>query len=214
MKKQARRKPALRLATKRTAKSLKSKRIAKKTKARKPVAPPPPPKSPEVIERERRAGQALQQYDTAVRCLHEQKFQKAKALFEKVVAGPVIELADRARVHLNTCRQRMDGPSPALKGPEDHYNIAIALINVGQLDEAEQHLGKVLKSQPRADHAYHALAAICSLRGDIENALKNLKTSIELEPRNRYLVRNDADFAALAEDPRFADLAYPEKNGT
>jgi len=52
-----------------------------------------------------------------------------------------------------------------------------------------------------------------SLRGDIESALDNLKTAIELEPRNRYLARNDRDFTALTEDPRFADLAYPEKNG-
>jgi tetratricopeptide (TPR) repeat protein len=213
MKKQARRKPALRLATNRTAKSLKSKRIVSKAKTRKPAVPALPTKSPETIERERRARQALEQYETAVRSLREQKFEKAKALFEKVVAGPVLELADRARIHLNTCRQRIEGQNLALKGPDDHYNIAVALINVGRLDEAEQHLGKVLKSQPRADHAYFALAAICSLRGEIEHALKNLKTAIELEPRNRYLVRNDADFAALAEDPRFADLAYPEKNG-
>lgn len=219
MKKQARSRPAVRMATKRAAKRLKnrslrrkplkSKKPTLKVKARKP--PPPPPKSPEQIERERRAAYALQQYETAVRYLQEQKFEKAKGLFEKVVAGPVLELADRARLHLNTCKQRMESQSLPLKGPEDHYNIAVALINAGRLDEAEQHLVKVLKSQPKADHALYAMAAICSLRGDIESALSNLKTAIDLDPRNRYLVRNDADFAALAEDPRFADLAYPEK---
>ncbi len=48
---------------------------------------------------------------------------------------------------------------------------------------------------------------------DIESALENLKTAIDLEPRNRYLARNDRDFTALTEDPRFADLVYPEKDG-
>lgn len=220
MKKQARSRTAARLATKRARKSLKNRPLRRKSlKSKKPVLkvkarkpPPPPPKSAEQLERERRAAYALEQYETAVRYLQEQKYEKAKALFEKVVSGPVLELADRARLHLNTCKQRIEGDNVALKGPEDHYNIAVALINAGRLDEAEQHLVKVLKSQPRADHALYAMAAVCSLRGDIEDALSNLKTAIDLEPRNRYLARNDADFTALAEDPRFADLAYPEKS--
>jgi tetratricopeptide (TPR) repeat protein len=174
---------------------------------------PPPAKSPQVLERERRAAQTLEQYQVAIRYLRERKYEKAKVLFEKVLSGPVPEWADRARVYLNTCKQRLPRQNVPLRSPEDHYNLAVALINAGKLDEAEQHLNKVLKQMPRADHAYYALAAICSLRRDIEAALGNLKTAIDLEPRNRYLARNDADFAALNEDPRFADLAYPEKNG-
>ena len=169
------------------------------------------PQTPPVSPTDRRASLAIEQYEAALRLLQEQKFEKAKTLFEKVMAGPSPELAERARVHLSTCKQRLERHVVPIRTPEDHYNVAVALINSGRLEEAEQHLQRALKLTPRADHAYYALAAVQSLRGDIEGALENLKTAIDLEPRNRYLARNDRDFTALTEDPRFADLAYPEE---
>jgi hypothetical protein len=38
-----------------------------------------------------------------------------------------------------------------------------------------------------------------------------LKRAIELEPRNRLIARQDADFAPLAHQPPFDALIYPEK---
>jgi tetratricopeptide (TPR) repeat protein len=160
-----------------------------------------------------RLARVVEKYEAAVRLLQEQKFERAKLLFEKVMAAAPPELADRARVHWNTCKQRLERHVAPIRTPEDHYNIAVALINSGKLEDAEQHLNRALKLTPRADHAYYALAAVQSLKGDIEGALENLKTAIDLEPRNRYLARNDRDFTALTEDPRFAELAYPDKNG-
>ncbi len=149
-----------------------------------------------------------------MRLFQEQKFEKSKALFEKVVANGWLEMADRARIYLNACNQRLERQAAQARTPEEHYNLAVTLINAGKLDEAEPHLQKTLKAQPRADYAYFALAALQALKGDIESSLGSLKMAIEIEPRNRYLVRSDPDFAALTEDPRFADLAYPEKNGS
>ena len=51
-----------------------------------------------------------------------------------------------------------------IRTPEDHYNGAVALINSGRLEEAEQHLNRALKLTPRADHVYYALSAVQSLR--------------------------------------------------
>ncbi len=224
MKKQVRRKPA-RVAR---ATSLKKKRVLSKplkenkmlahgrssrtvavptrtTRGKKREVMPVMPQDP-------RARLAVEQYEAAVRLLQQQKFEKAKVLFEKAMAGPMQELNDRARVHLNICEQRLKRQSVPIRTPEDHYNVAVAFINSGRLEEAEQHLNRVLKLTPRADHVYYALSAVQSLRGDIEGALENLRTAIDLEPRNRYLARNDRDFTALTEDPRFADLAYPESN--
>lgn len=210
MKKQAKRKPA-RGATKlsKTGKPLKKKKLLAKRGKNGATAV----RNKALQIQERRASLAIEQYEAAVRLMQEQKYERAKALFEKAMLGPSPELAERARVHLNTCKQRLERHAAPIRTPEDHYNVAVALINSGRLDDAEQHLNRALKLTPRADHAYYALAAVQSLKGDIESALENLKTAIELEPRNRYLARNDRDFTALTEDPRFADLAYPEKNG-
>ena len=206
MKKQAKRKPA-RGSTAKPIKTKKKLLNAKKTRrgSRVQALPQKPPEDP-------RYRAAVEQYEAAVRLFQEHKYEKAKTMFEKVMAGPSAELADRARVHLNACIQRLERRSAPIRSPEDHYNVAVAMINSGRLDDAEQHLNRALKLNPRAGHVYYALAAVQSLKSDIDGALDNLKTAIDLEPKNRYLARNDRDFTALAEDPRFADWVYPYKN--
>jgi hypothetical protein len=49
------------------------------------------------------------------------------------------------------------------------------------------------------------------LTGDAIGAHEHLRRAIELEPRNRILARQDADFAALSGQPPFQALLYPEK---
>jgi len=209
MKKQAQRKPAAM-----GAKALKKKKISHGRRAGASAAKRARPRTVSRPPVDHRLALVVEKYEAAVRLLQQQKFEKAKVLFEKVMATAPPELLDRARVHLNTCRQRLERHAAPIRTPEDHYNMAVALINSGNLEDAEQHLNRTLKLTPRADHAYYALAAVQSLKGDVENALDNLKTAIDLQPRNRYLARNDRDFTALTEDPRFAELAYPEKNGS
>ena len=154
---------------------------------------------------------AREQYETAVGYLTRHKYEKAVPLFEKVMGGPSAELAERARTHLNICRQHVERRAPNLRTVEDHYNYAVAQINAGQLGDAEEHLTRAMKQTPRADHLHYALAAVQARQGQVNAALGSLKTAIDLDQRNRYLARNDGDFAALCEDPRFADLIYPEK---
>jgi len=105
----------------------------------------------------------------------------------------------------------MERKAPAFKTAEDHYNYAVAQINTGNLADAEEHLQKAMKLTPRAGHLYYALATLLSLRRDVEGSLQCLKQAIDLDPRNRLLARSNNDFHTLYEDPRFADLIYPER---
>ena len=154
---------------------------------------------------------AKEQYELGVNCLSQHKYERAMAYFEKVLEGPAAELSERARVHMKICNERLDKKAPAWRTAEDHYNYAVALSNAGKLAEAEEHLAKALKQAPNAGHLHYARAAVLALRSDVEAALGGLKRAIELDVQNRYLARNDADFDSLCEDPRFADLVYPEK---
>lgn len=212
MKKQAKVKPARR-ATKPSKPSKPLKKLKKNKQSSSAAAPAAPKRSPELEERERQATLARENYDTAIRFLHEQKFERAKALLEKVMNSQVLELADRARVHYKAVLQRLERGGVNLKTGEDYYNMGVALANSGRWDDSEQHLSKAIKMMPQAGYAYYALAGVLSMKGDIEGALANLKTAIDLDARNRFLARSDQDFNALMEDPRFADLVYPEKIG-
>jgi len=159
--------------------------------------------------------QQLKLYEEALGYFHEQKFSRAQQALEKVIEGPSKELADRAKVHLRICEQRIAKLPPATpKTAEDHYTQGVALMNLGRWDEAREHLDRARKAAPKADHIVYAMAALDCLTGEADSAMENLKIAIQLRPENRYHARNDEDFAFLQEDPRFTELLYPERDGS
>jgi tetratricopeptide (TPR) repeat protein len=154
--------------------------------------------------------QLLQAYEAGLRAMQEHKYDKAKALLQKVVAGANRELADRAAVHMNACHQQMERGSTQFKTTEEHYDYAVSLINLGDYVSAREHLEKLSKQAPRADYVAYGLAALDCLTGHVEDSLKNLARAISLNGALRFQARNDSDFQNLSEDPRFTELLYPD----
>jgi tetratricopeptide (TPR) repeat protein len=157
-----------------------------------------------------RFAQAVENYQAGLKAMQEHKFDKAKALFQKVMASGPRELADRTAVHLNTCNQRMARSSTTFKTPEEHYDYAVSLMNIGDYVGAREHLEKILKQNSKADYAVYGLSVLNCLTGHYEDSLKGLAEAIRLNPGNRFQARNDSDFQNLADDPRFTELIYPE----
>jgi tetratricopeptide (TPR) repeat protein len=158
--------------------------------------------------------QALQSYEAGLRAMQEHKFDKAKPHFQKVVAGAVRELMDRASVHLNTCNQHLDrSTATQFKSAEEHFDYAVSLMNVGDYVTAREHLDKLLKQNPKAEYVVYGLAALDCLTGHVEDSLRRLDEALRLKPQLRFQARNDSDFQNLAEDPRFTELLYPDPGG-
>lgn len=159
--------------------------------------------------------QQLKLYEEALGYFHQQKFHRAQQALERVLEGPSKELADRARVHLRICEQKISRPAAsAPRTAEEHYTQGVALMNLGRWDEAREHLDRARKAAPKADHIVYAMAALDCLTGEADSAMENLKIAIQLRPENRYHARNDEDFAFLQEDPRFTELLYPERDSS
>lgn len=154
--------------------------------------------------------QTIQNYQEGLRALQEHKFERAGSLFQKVVAGPNKELADRARVHLSACSKNLERGGTEFKTPEEHYDYSISLLNIGDYVGARENLENLQKQAPHADYVYYGLAILNCLTGHTEDALGNLTEAIRLNPGNRFQARNDSDFNNLADDPRFTELLYPE----
>src|SRR5260370_11695220 len=55
--------------------------------------------------------QAVQNYEAGLKAMQEGKFERPKALLEKVMTAGSRELADPASMHLNTCHQQLTPPS-------------------------------------------------------------------------------------------------------
>jgi tetratricopeptide (TPR) repeat protein len=150
-------------------------------------------------------------FEAAMKLFHTRQFKEARDLFAQASRGPERDVANRAQLHLAMCDRRLQHATVSLGSAEDYYNYGVALINSRNLPEARAHLEKALEMSPAADHVHYALALAQALSGDLANAQHNLKRAIELEPRNRLIARQDADFAPLANQPPLDALLYPEK---
>jgi len=157
-----------------------------------------------------RFAQAVQNYEAGLKALQGHKYDKAKAYFEKVLAGPSPELADRAAVHLNTCNQQMSRASTQFRTPEEQFDYAVSLMNMGDYVSAREHFETLTRSSPKLDFIWYGVAALNCLTGRFPEAISNLSEAIRLNPANRYQARNDSDFRNLADDPRFTELLYPD----
>ena len=94
-----------------------------------------------------RVSQALQNYEAGLRALQEHKFDKAKPLFQKVLAGGSKELADRTAVHLSTCNQHLErSTTTQFKTIEEHFDYAVSLMNVGDYVTAREHIEKLVQA--------------------------------------------------------------------
>ncbi len=155
----------------------------------------------------------LASFEAAMKLFHTRQLKEARELFASAAEGPERDVAQRARLHIAMCDRRLEQPAVNLRTPEECYNYGVALINARNFAEARMHLQKGLEASPGADHIHYALALAQALGGDLASAYESLKRAIELEPRNRQIARQDGDFAAVANQPPFDGLLYPEKKG-
>lgn len=187
---------------------------AKKTKGIHMSAASPEGKNrgakPMKVTEDPRFAQAVQNYEAGLKALQIHKYDKAKGYFEKVLAGPSPELADRANVHLNTCNQQMNRTSTSFKTPEEQFDYAVSLMNMGDYVTAREHFDTLTQKYVKLDFIWYGIAALNCLTGRFPEAISNLNEAIRLNPANRYQARNDSDFKNLADDPRFTELLYPD----
>ncbi len=155
----------------------------------------------------------VQNYEAGLKALQIHKYDKAKACFEKVLAGPSPELADRAAVHLSSCNQQMSKVTTSFKTPEEQFDYAVSLMNMGDYVTARENFDTLTNKFPKLDFIWYGTAALNCLTGRFPEAISNLNEAIRLNPANRYQARNDSDFKNLADDPRFTELLYPDTSG-
>jgi tetratricopeptide (TPR) repeat protein len=154
--------------------------------------------------------QSLQAYQTGFQLMQEGKFEKARVVFEKLIASGPVEVLERCRVYLSVCQSKLQESTRSFASSEEEYDYAISLLNTGDYDEARDHFEMILGSNPSADYAHYGLAALESMTGQAEECLEHMAKAIELNARNRIQARTDTDFHNMIEDPRFTELLYPE----
>jgi tetratricopeptide (TPR) repeat protein len=152
----------------------------------------------------------FQHYQAAVLLLQQGKYEKALSALEKVYSEAPMELQDRCRMYIATCRRQLESKALSFHTPEEHYDYAISLLNTGYYEEAREQFNAILAGHPSADYALYGLAVLEAITGHAQDCLDNLARAIQLNPKNRLQARADNDFQSMADDPRFTELLYPE----
>ena len=153
---------------------------------------------------------AFQHYQAAVQLLQQGKFDRALAAFEKLQADAPMEIKERCRVYIVTCKRQLAKTNLTFTTAEEHFDFAVARLNNGYYDEAREHFNKILDQVPDADYVFYGLALLNAVTGQSQDCLANLGRAIELNPKNRLQARVDNDFQSMLDDPRFTELLYPE----
>jgi tetratricopeptide (TPR) repeat protein len=178
-----------------------------RTEAPKPTARQPIPVDEKHVAAVHLFEQALQQEQR-------QNYRKAREIFEKLAATAPADVADRSRVHLKACTDRLGATGPAPKTAGDYHVLGVAELNLRDLDRAVEHLNKAQRLEPEREEIRYALAAAYSLKGDHDAALEHLKAAIILRPQNRFQARQDPDFKPLSADDRFRALLNQNGNSS
>ena len=149
-------------------------------------------------------------YDKAIQLMGNGKYTEAHAAFTQLLDGAPQDLADRIRMYIAACVSRIDHGTTEFRSHEERYDYAISLLNHGNYDDAAEHFKEILLENDSADYAFYGLALLASLTNSSHECLKHLEQAIKLNPMNRIQARGDSDFSAMADDPRFTDLLYPD----
>jgi tetratricopeptide (TPR) repeat protein len=152
---------------------------------------------------------AVKALETGIRLMYAEQYDKAIKCFNALIADfpEEMEIQASARANIHACEKKMhDRARAVIRSADDHYYMAVAFLNGGQLDPAMTHLQQALKLEPKGGHILYAIAAANALKGNKEQALSFLKQSIHHGPENRFHAAQDSDFAALVEEPAFREL--------
>jgi tetratricopeptide (TPR) repeat protein len=155
---------------------------------------------------------AVKALEAGIKLMYAEQYDKAIKCFNELISDypDEVEIQASARAHIHACENKRNNRAKAvIRTADDHYHMAVAFLNGGQLDSAMGHLQQALKLEPKGGHILYAIAAANALKGNKEQAISFLKQSIHHGPENRFHAAQDNDFATLVEEPAFRELLTP-----
>jgi predicted Zn-dependent protease len=163
--------------------------------------------------RKKRSDRAMRLYEDGVTGMQKHKFEAAQKALQKLVDEypEERELDERARLYLAVCDRELTPEVADVQTAEDRLYAATIALNSGSVDEALQHLKTVVRDEPENPRVQYMFAIAYALANEADLAVAYLERSIELEPDNRILARQEPDFDHLHEDARFEVLTASEE---
>ena len=163
--------------------------------------------------RKERSVRAMRLYEDGIKGMQNRRFGSAQKALQKLVDDypEERELNERARLYAAVCERELNPEVADVETTEDRLYAATIALNSESIDEALQHLKTVEQDEPENPRVQYMLAVAYALANNVDLAVAYLERTIELEPDNRILARQEPDFERLHEDARFEALTASEE---
>ena len=163
----------------------------------------------EAVDHQRLASEpdpGIEPLEKGIKALYAKKYAQAEKLLNEAESKAVqTDVANLARRYLAATRSRRAVPD---KSTADPYLEAVFERNQGNFAAALEICSRGGR-QSKDQRFAHLAASIYAASGEAAKAAKFLEVAIQLNPRNRVLAYHDSDFAAMREDPEYAELFTP-----
>ncbi len=176
-----------------------------------PVVKTVPARQDSLVDERSRYAKAMVLYEQGVQALQNRDFLSAARTLRFVVEKypDERELHERARLYLRICERETGPPAPTPKTLEEHIYAATLALNLGAHNKAMEHLLAANNCDSGSDHVYYMLAIVYTLLDQKVLAVSHLRRAIDLNPNNRVLARQAADFEPLRQEEGFQQAIEP-----
>ena len=89
-------------------------------------------------------------------------------------------------------------------------NKGCAYFKQGKYAEALDAVNKAIEINPQYANAIYNKGIYCLLQNNVDDGLKLLKESFEIDSSYREMAKTDNDFDSIRDDPRFQTLIFLE----
>ena len=111
------------------------KRSEKRVVESRPVAAKSVALKPQMPVDEKHAA-AVRSFELGLQLEQRQNYRKAREVFDRLASTAPSDVADRARVHLRACTERIGAPGLTPKTAGDFHVLGVAELNIRDLDRA------------------------------------------------------------------------------
>jgi len=152
--------------------------------------------------------EAVKLYEKGLEALQQRNFTGASSALKAVIDehGDERELHERVRIYLKICERELAPLSAEPQTQEELVLAATVALNELETEKALGYLEQAVRENPSADGAHYMLAVLFAQQGNAEQALPHLGRAIELDPENRLVALQEADFDILKDEIEFQTL--------
>ena len=188
-----------------------SRTVRVKKPRRDPVVKTVPARQDSLVDERSRYTEAMGLYEQGIQAIQNRDFLSAARTLRLVVEKypDEQELHERACLYLRICERETGPPALIPKTLEEHIYAATLALNLGAHNKAMEHLMAANDCDSGSDHVHYMLAIVYTLLDQKALAVSHLRRAIGLNPNNRVLARQAADFEPLRQEEGFQKAIEP-----